>query len=55
MTRVKGNAESGIKRSLLAFSRDKRPLVQEELIIELERHVYTGAYIELTREFYLKM
>ena len=30
-------------------------LKEEELIIERSRHKYTEAYIELTRDFYLKM
>ncbi|UYW01301.1 methyltransferase [Flavobacterium agricola] len=55
ITRVKGTPTAEIKRSLLAFTRiDQQPLV-DELVIELERHVYTDAYKALTHEFYLKM
>lgn len=53
--RVKGNATSEIKRSLLSFSFQDKPVIEEELIIEKERHQYTDAYINLTKEFYLKM
>ncbi|CAM1373403.1 tRNA1(Val) (adenine(37)-N6)-methyltransferase [Tenacibaculum xiamenense] len=52
---VKGNANSDIKRSLLEFSFQDTTPVKEELIIEKERHQYTDAYINLTKDFYLKM
>jgi len=55
ITRVKGNAKSEIKRSLLAFSRDTQSVIKDELVIEKERHVYTEAYQNLCRDFYLKM
>lgn len=54
-TRVKGTAETATKRSLLAFSFRKVPMETDELVIEEKRHLYTQAYVELTREFYLKM
>lgn len=53
--RVKGNPTSEIKRSLLEFSFQQKELKEEELIIEISRHQYTKEYIELTRDFYLKM
>lgn len=56
ITRVKGTATTEIKRSLLAFKRFELPaLDSDELIIETARHQYTNEYIELTKEFYLKM
>ena len=56
ITRVKGTPASEIKRSLLAFSRDENTLISsDELIIETARHIYTTEYIELTKDFYLKM
>lgn len=56
ITRVKGNPSSEIKRSLLAFGRNKNPnFLQDELIIETDRHIYTPEYIALTKDFYLKM
>ncbi|MBK0371121.1 tRNA1(Val) (adenine(37)-N6)-methyltransferase [Flavobacterium agrisoli] len=56
ITRVKGTAKSPIKRSLLAFSRSQslQPEI-DELVIEIERHVYTPDYKALTQDFYLKM
>ena len=53
--RVKGNETSEIKRSMLTFSFHEQEIKEEELIIEKERHQYTDAYIELTKDFYLKM
>ena len=56
ITRVKGTPKSEVKRSLLAFSRNENPEIAiDELTIEIDRHVYTPEYIELTKEFYLKM
>lgn len=55
ITRVKGTIQTEIKRSLLAFSRLEQQPIVHELIIEIERHKYTPEYIELTKEFYLKL
>ena len=56
ITRVKGTPNTEIKRSLLAFSRNKNvSVLTDELIIETARHVYTPEYTELTKDFYLKM
>ncbi|MCG8411025.1 MAG: methyltransferase [Bacteroidales bacterium] len=42
------------KRLLLEFSKTKKPLVEQEIIIELnKRHQYSEAYKNLTRDFYL--
>jgi tRNA1Val (adenine37-N6)-methyltransferase len=56
ITRVKGTPTSEIKRSLLALSRNENTNPQmDELVIETARHIYTPEYIELTKDFYLKM
>ncbi|RWX03550.1 tRNA1(Val) (adenine(37)-N6)-methyltransferase [Flavobacterium cerinum] len=55
ITRVKGTPTSEIKRSMIAFSRNKREIIIDELIIETARHEYTSEYIALTKDFYLKM
>ncbi|MGS2762431.1 tRNA1(Val) (adenine(37)-N6)-methyltransferase [Sinomicrobium sp. M5D2P9] len=58
ITRVRGSEEkgkTGIKRSLLSFSFRRREVETDELSIEKERHHYTEQYINLTRDFYLKM
>jgi tRNA1Val (adenine37-N6)-methyltransferase len=53
--RVKGNPSSEVKRSLIAFSFIKTEIKTGEVIIETSRHQYTEAYINLTKDFYLKM
>jgi tRNA1Val (adenine37-N6)-methyltransferase len=56
ITRVKGTPTSAIVRSLLAFKRyELSVLTTDELIIEINRHEYTNDYINLTKDFYLKM
>ncbi|WKD85909.1 tRNA1(Val) (adenine(37)-N6)-methyltransferase [Polaribacter huanghezhanensis] len=52
---VKGTATSEIKRSLLCFAFGKKEIQAAVLVIEKERHQYTEAYINLTKDFYLKM
>ena len=56
---VKGNPDSEIKRSLLEFSYKNTEVIPiaigTELIIETARHQYTEDYINLTKDFYLKM
>ncbi len=75
--RVKGTADSAIKRSMMEFrcavqdttdnsdivdnegeNRFRESKIQthiDELIIENTRHNYTQAYIDLVKDFYLKM
>ncbi len=52
---VKGHVNSEIKRSLLEFSFRESDIITNELVIEKERHQYTEDYINLTKDFYLKM
>ncbi|ARV10042.1 tRNA (adenine-N(6)-)-methyltransferase [Winogradskyella sp. PC-19] len=52
---VKGNPEAEVKRSLIEFSFNDEELKTSELIIENDRHNYTEDYINLTKDFYLKM
>jgi tRNA1Val (adenine37-N6)-methyltransferase len=53
--RVQGNKTSEVKRSLLAFSFQETEVQETHLIIETARHQYTADYINLTKDFYLKM
>ncbi len=53
--RVKGNSSVEVKRSLLEFGFKESDVSEDELTIEIKRHEYTEQYIELTKEFYLKM
>ena len=56
ITRVKGTHSTPIVRSLMAFKRyELAVLTADELVVETSRHVYTNEYINLTKEFYLKM
>ena len=54
-TNVLPNPGKTPKRLLLEFAKSKKPLVEQEIIIELnKRHEYSDAYKNLTRDFYLK-
>lgn len=56
VTRVKGSPTTPIVRSLLAFKRYELSVLEaDELVVEITRHEYTDEYIELTKDFYLKM
>lgn len=52
---VKGTPDTETKRSLIAFSFYQKNLITRQLIIETSRHQYTEDYINLTKDFYLKM
>lgn len=52
---IQGNPSSEIKRSLMEFSFHDSEIKKEHLIIEIERHQYTQEYINLTKDFYIKM
>lgn len=55
ITRVRGNVNSPVKRSLILLSENEFKTINNELIIEVSRNIYTPEYIELTKDFYLKM
>jgi len=56
VTRVKGSHTTPIVRSLLAFKRYELSVLEaDELVVEINRHEYTDDYINLTKDFYLKM
>ncbi|WP_165020419.1 tRNA1(Val) (adenine(37)-N6)-methyltransferase [Dysgonomonas sp. ZJ279] len=46
---------STAKRVLMEFSKANIPLVEDDLVIEKERHVYTDDFKNLTKDFYLKL
>lgn len=53
-TKVLPNPDREPKRLLLEFMKIKKPLVEQEIIIELnKRHEYSDAYKNLTKDFYL--
>jgi tRNA1Val (adenine37-N6)-methyltransferase len=52
---VKGNETVAVKRVMLEFSFSKTETTTEHLTIETGRHQYTDEYIQLCKNFYLKM
>jgi len=52
---VRGQESSPVKRSLICFTFEKQTIKTQELIIEIARHQYTKEYINLTKDFYLKL
>ena len=52
---VKGNERSQVKRVMIEFSFIPSVVLTECLTIERSRHNYTEKYIELCKDFYLKM
>ena len=53
--RVRGQEESPVKRSLISFTFQENKIKVSELTIEITRHHYTHDYINLTKDFYLKL
>ena len=52
--RIRGQKNSIIKRSLLSFSFEKKPVEINEIYLEEKRHIFSKEFINLTKEFYLK-
>ena len=52
---IKGNEEAPFKRSIIELSFKLEETIYSTLIIEVGRHQYTEDYINLTKDFYLKM
>ena len=52
---VKGTENSPVKRALIEFNSYQNTILEENLIIEKKRHNYTDKYIDLCKDFYLKM
>jgi len=52
---VKGNETAEVKRVMMEFSFIKSAVLTEHLTIESSRHNYTDKYIQLCKDFYLKM
>ena len=49
---VKGNENASVKRALIQFSFEERPLIENSLTIEKKlRHDYTGEYRELLKDY----
>ena len=52
---IKGSETSDVKRVMMEFSFIKSIVLTESLTIEISRHNYTSKYIQLCKDFYLKM
>ena len=56
ITEVKPKHDKSVERLLLQFEQTAKPVVKDELVIQFEkRNDFTAKYIELTKDFYLKM
>ncbi|MDG1014978.1 MAG: methyltransferase [Flavobacteriaceae bacterium] len=55
ITRVRGQKDSPLKRSLICLTFKPQKIDINELAIEINRHQYTDEYIDLTKDFYLKL
>ncbi len=53
-THVLPTSQSPVKRKLMSFVRGESSLVETQLVIETDRHLYTDEYKLLTKDFYLK-
>ncbi len=52
---VKTRPAKTSKRLLLEYGLNEQETNKEELVIELDRHVYSSDYISLTQDFYINM
>ena len=52
---IKGTENSPVKRIIMEFNNSQNTILEENLMIEKERHNYTDKYIDLCKDFYLKM
>lgn len=55
VTRVKGAANSPIKRTLIELSFTEKTTIESELVLEIERHQYTQEFTTLVSDFYLNL
>lgn len=56
VTEVKPKHDKSVERLLLQFEKTEKEEISNQLVIQFEkRNDYTEEYIELTKEFYLKM
>jgi tRNA1Val (adenine37-N6)-methyltransferase len=53
ITRVRGREGVAVKRVLLSMTRDQSEIVENDLVLEEERHVYTPQFREMVLDFYL--
>ncbi len=54
-TNVYPTPKAKVKRVLLEFSKTEKPIIIDDITIEVARHRYTDEYKALTKDFYLDM
>jgi tRNA1Val (adenine37-N6)-methyltransferase len=54
-TSIKPTFEKNTKRVLIEYSKIQSKIFENELVVEISRHVYTPQYIQLTEDFYLNL
>lgn len=55
LTNVHPTPSKPPKRKLIELSKIKAPYIENRVILEIERHIYHETYIELTKDFYLRL
>lgn len=55
ITNVFSTPTSASKRILMELSKEEHPLIETDLLIEKERHVYSNEFTALVKDFYLKL
>lgn len=55
ITEVLPTPTSSPKRILIELSREEFPIETKQLVVELERHKYSPDFIELVKDYYLKL
>ncbi|MCI5080573.1 MAG: methyltransferase [Saprospiraceae bacterium] len=56
ITEVQPKADKPVERLLMEFGREQQEVVKDKLVIQHDgRNEWTDSYIELTKDFYLKM
>lgn len=55
ITNVHPTPSTPAKRILMEFSKNYLPLIEDNVIIEKERHIYSDDFTALVKDFYLKM
>lgn len=55
ITNVFPTSTAESKRILMELSKDELPLIETNLLIEKERHVYSDEFTALVKDFYLKL
>lgn len=55
MTNVYPTPTSKPKRILIEFSKETKPRIEDNLVLERDRHIYSEEFTSLVKDFYLKL